>query len=502
MAIEPTIPELRLTAKTAQEIRAGMISQISNLTDRWTDYNDADQGIALLTIVSGLLDYMNLEVDRRASETTPTYVRQRPNGIRVFKTIGYQHQRKVPTPVTLRVELSAPATKPVPIYPFYFVGTATAPLQVTTRSSPALSFCTTELVIIPVGSQSVDIGALQGTPQKVTYVGTADPDQTFTLLSTDKVGEGALRVRVNGVWWEAVKSFVNSNQDSRHYVEETDEYDDVHIHFGDGVSGKIPTGTIEVFYLRTEGAAGSVFGTGRISNLITPLLDIDGGSVSGSVINIDNANGGEDEEDLFHIKKQAPREYAAQERAVTKRDLLAYSEGFPGVRQAAVLDINDVGVNSFAIDYFQIKIIIVPTTGTLPSAALKFRLQEYLEGLKAVPDDIEIIDPEYYPVIVSVDLYVKSGYNLGTVQANVEIAIIDFFQIAESPSGELEIGGEIEGLVFGQGVNIFDLANAILDVPGVASISSLTPEDSVTVDPYEIAILSDGSPIVNVLGVV
>jgi hypothetical protein len=351
------------------------------------------------------------------------------------------------------------------------------------------------------------VDVIQGTPVAAPVtVSTGQPNQSITFTATS-IAEGAIRVKVNGIFWEIVDNFINSNSTSRHVVEETDELGQVRLVFGDGVSGQIPSGNIEIFYVLTNGEDGNFSIRGRVSTFSTFPKYNDGSVISPAplVSNIEPSTGGEPEESLFHAKKQAPREYQAQQRAVTKKDFVAWAEGFPGIKQATCLDINDVGVNSFDIDYFEIKIPIVPTGLSLfPSAALKRSLQEYLNRLKAVPDNIEVVDPNYRQVDFSVDIFIRKSFvsQSATVISNVQSAIINYFSIAESPSAELAMFGETEGQLFGGSVSALFLQSLVQSTPGVASVVQITPSEDIQLGPFELPILSSGSPIVNIVGAV
>lgn len=508
---DPTIPAVRLTSKTANDIRNDLVSRIPTITDKWTNFNESELGMVLLTILSGMLETLSFELNFRAGETTRTHVRLRPDGVRLFSLIGYQFKRKAPARTTLRISLAAPATRSVYIWGY----TDPNRVEAKTNGAKAIPFTVAETTVIPPGSTQALVTALQGVRAVETFSPTADPNQIFSLSGVD-IGEGTLQIYVNSVPWTQVEHFVDSRPASRHVRVVTDEQLVTRLLFGDGVAGAIPVGPIEVIYLTTLGKAGKVVGKNRITSFSKSPTDVDGdvpldlnnNPVPMAVTNTEDATGGDDEEDLWKAKKQAPRQYAAQRRAVTHDDYVAWAEGFPGVRQAAAIDIRDVGVSTFDIDYHQIKIPIIPTDGVRPSAALKRDLQRHFERLKTVPDDVEVIDPTYVPVSIQVDFVLRKTYEnqSSVVKAAVISAIESFFDIATSPSEELKIGGEVEGMQFGTDVSFSRLLAAVQAVPGVYSISELAISNletgkDLTVHPYEIAILDVGSPIVNIVGV-
>lgn len=492
---DPIIPSVRLTSKTAQEIRNDLVSRIPTITDRWTDFNDADLGMILLTSLAGMLETAIFELNFRAGETTRTHVRLRPDGVRLFSLLGFFFHRKVAARTTIKISLASPAARSVRI-PSYLEDDY---LEVSTSGSKRTYFSPEKTVVIPVGSTQASVTALQGRRGQEIFTATSSPDQVFTLSGT-AIAEGTVAVLVEGSFWQIVEHFVESGPTSRHVQVVTDEYGVVRVLFGNGIFGSIPNGQVKVIYLETLGKQGNLVGKTRVTSLSRQLTDGDGNSVTATVTNTEDATGGDDEQTLWSAKKRVSRVYSAQQRAVVAEDIVGKAEAFPGIRQAAALSIEDVGPESFLIDYYEIRVPVIPTEGVRPSMALKKGLQDYLEKIKTVPDAIYVIDPEYVPVTVLADVVIRKGYDSSVVHASVVEAIESFFQIADSPSQELLLGGEVEGMQFGTDVSFSRLLATIQLVDGVYSVSKLTPSTDIVVDPFEIAILGDGSPVVNIVG--
>lgn len=496
-----SLAPIRLSeSRTAEGMMAEARALIPQMTPYWTYLGDADPDIAALRVLFRFLEWRSLELDMRAAETTLPFVQQRPNAVRLLRLIGYRFARSRAARTTLRFTLSSAQSRPVPLYAYWDPRAIVA----TIRASADVPFVLPAFATIPAGALYKDVDVIQGRPAKYgPHVLGATTSRVVTLPDKD-IAEGTILVAWNGQFWKVVYDWVESGPESLHALEETDENGVVTLTFGDGNTGAVPSGTLEVLYVRTLGAAGSGIGAGRSVSLSAVIADADGVPILPrvSVTSLTQVDGGEDEESVAHAKKQASLAWKAQKRAVTKPDLRAWVEGYPGVLQASAVDINDLGPESDLIDYYQIKVPVVPTTGTLPSAALKRGLQAFIDEIKDFSADVEVTDPVYVPVSISVDIYVKRGFTPQDVEAAVQTAIVTFMSAAESPAAELALTGEAPpGMMFGVSLRPELLGIAVQAVEGVAFVSTLSPEEEVSVDALSIAVLS-GTPVVNVLGTV
>lgn len=489
---------IRLTSSTEQELFEESIANVGNLTDKITNVNEATIMGAMLRIWSALLSTGLYHVSARAAEMTVDYVRQRANGVRVYRVIGYDMYRVSPARVNLEFTPAGGLTKTAAIRPYY-----DASPTIVFPTSASLPFCCTGYYRVLAGSlNTVTVPFVQGNPASRTFVATTAQDQEYTLQDAN-VAQGSIRVEVNGVLYSPVTGWHEASPDSLVYREFTDEDGLVHIQFGDGNFGQIPSGTITVYFFTTLGPQGNDINVGRITQLASAITDFDGGALSTTVTvtNPERSSGGTTAESLIHAKKNASRVYASKNRVVTEEDFLSQVESFPGIKQAAALGVEDFGEDNVIVSYFETQIPIIPDNGGLPSQALKTALNDYLNQIKIKADIVHVVDPEYTYVDVRVDIFVsKLGPANSVVKENVETAIEEFFTIAESPSADIRTVGRPSGLVFGERIFASRLIDAIQDVEGVVGIDYIEPSTTVSVEPTSIAVLANGSPIVNVVG--
>ena len=134
------------------------------------------------------------------------------------------------------------------------------------------------------------------------------------------------------------------------------------ISFGDGVFGNslINNQFIQITYLTTNGAASN----GANSFIFNGILQDDTGNAFTTVVDIvetpSNTSGGEEIESIKKIKKNAPKIYSSQQRAVTKEDYAALIRKiYPATSDVYVYG----GEEDLPPEYGTVKIVIKPNDG-------------------------------------------------------------------------------------------------------------------------------------------
>jgi hypothetical protein len=176
----------------------------------------------------------------------------------------------------------------------------------------------------------------EGTLKSYTFVvNSFDPTQKF-ILPSNKIDVDTLQVRVQesttnttglvNVWFKATDINGLNGESLAYFLQETED-GRFEIYFGDGILGKRPRNgnLISVQYVQTNGEeangctnftfAGSSSGNallmGNVASITPVLNDYNKQGVS---------YGGTTPESIDSIKYYAPRNYQAQERAVTEED--------------------------------------------------------------------------------------------------------------------------------------------------------------------------------------
>ena len=268
-----------------------------------------------------------------------------------------------------------------------------------------------------------NVKAHEGTLRSYTFVvNSFDPAQRFVLPSNN-IDIDTLRVRVRksttdttgliNIWSKATD--VNGlNGDSLVYFLQESEDENFEIYFGDGIVGKAleNSNVISVEYLLTNGESANnckIFT--YVSGVLAPYS-----ATSTTILDPSDSPtvsyGGTLPESIESIKYYAPRNYQAQERAVTVEDY----------KTILVREFND-SIDSFFVwggedseppAYGKVFISIKPKNGSKIGILEKIAIEKSILGKRnLVTIKPEIVDPDYiYLELDSVSSYDPAKTNL------------------------------------------------------------------------------------------
>jgi hypothetical protein len=176
--------------------------------------------------------------------------------------------------------------------------------------------------------------------------------------------------------------------------------------FGDGVLGqKLPNGAIvEVSYLTTSGPVSN----GVKSFVFSGVLENPGGvspnAVAVTINSVTPSAGGEDIESTRTIKKNAPKAYGTQDRAVTAQDYDAIVRRvYPATSDIIIFG----GEEQDPPAYGKVFIVLKPTDAAFLTSLTKSQIIEELEKYVIASVEPVIVDPS----ILYVELTSKVYYN-------------------------------------------------------------------------------------------
>jgi len=138
-----------------------------------------------------------------------------------------------------------------------------------------------------------------------------------------------VRVWVNQVQWQEVRSFFGQDRNAQIFLLREDEQGKTHVVFGDGVNGaRLPTGTNNVVASYRYGAGADAPAPDTLTVLLSPQPGLK------SVRNPLTPTGGADADSPARIRTLAPRSVMTFGRAVSLADYEAIAAGAPGGVQA------------------------------------------------------------------------------------------------------------------------------------------------------------------------
>lgn len=301
---------------------------------------------------------------------------------------------------------------------------------------------------------------------------TAEEGRTFSLEETGsglphqvvKIGmypviAGSQTVTVDGVAWKVTADFDASGPEDCHYFLNPSKGE---IYFGNGVNGAVPPldKIINIVY-RSGGNGGGQKG------------NIDADMVTGSLtdgITVTNpfpAYEGKDEETIDNAFIRFKKDLAISYTAVTEADYEYIVKQTPGLRVARVVafprDAKSGNENETVIIAIPYSFAKCP----VPSRSFKKAVCRYLDMHRLITTSIEVCDPDYIGISVTVRVKIKDGFESGQMKDRIKEALDDFL----SP---LDLDGSSDGWPFGRAVYRSEVNEVMEGVEGVDCVMGLS----------------------------
>jgi len=256
---------------------------------------------------------------------------------------------------------------------------------------------------------------------------TSDIDQRF-IIPNDSVDTTTLTVKVQESssdattkTWKLSTGLESLDSTSEVYFLQEVEGGRFEVYFGDGVLGKaIADGNIVIFdYINGNRDASNGATTFTLSGTI-------GGFSSATITTISNASGGTGLESISSIKYNAPRDYSAQDRAVTAEDYKTLVKGLYANAQSVQVY---GGEDAATPDYGKVYISIKAKSGSNLTVATKESIVTSLKSYAVASVTPVIIDPETTFITLVVNFKYNSGAttkDVTTLQTNVLTKIASY----------------------------------------------------------------------------
>ena len=256
---------------------------------------------------------------------------------------------------------------------------------------------------------------------------TSDIDQRF-IVPNDSVDTTTLTVKVQESSSDATTNtytlatgITELDATSKVYFLQEVEGGRFEVYFGDGVLGKaVADGNIVILdYINCNRDAPNGATTFSLSGTI-------GGFSSATVTTVSNASGGTGLESINSIKYNAPRDYTAQDRAVTTEDYKTLVKSLYANAQAVQVY---GGEDAATPDYGKVYISIKAKSGSNLTTATKDSIVTSLKKYAVASVTPVIIDPETTYITLVVNFKYNSGIttkDVTTLQTNVLTKIASY----------------------------------------------------------------------------
>ncbi len=295
------------------------------------------------------------------------------------------------------------------------------------------------------------------------------PHSSLAYLDTEPGGvtpvRSTLKISVAGFasLWNEQSDLIESADDAKHFIVETDEYLDSHIRFGNGRNGrKLPENAIITCdYQVGVGIDGNV-GADTVTGYDTVAL----AQVS-AIWNPFDITSGREPEPVAEILRRVPEAYRARQfRAVTLEDYARRAEELPGVAHAHAS-------YAWTGSWRTVRVAIDPRGTDVLVEPLRLKIAEHLEAVRLIGEDLEVRPARYVPLDIYMRLCAHPDFWPEHLRRALELEFSNGYT-ADGRTGFFHP----DNWTFGQSLHASQLIGRALSVRGVgrvllASISRL-----------------------------
>ena len=261
--------------------------------------------------------------------------------------------------------------------------------------------------------------------------------------------------------WEPKRDLLNSADNAKEFVVETETDGTAFIRFGNGIQGERPVaGTAFMATCRVgNGRAGNV-GAGSLVHLVSDEPAVMAAMKEGAKVwNPLPASGGTDPETLEEVRQLAPQAFRKQERAVTPADYEEFSKKCRPDIQHTATTLRWTG------SWKTVFLTVDRLNGKAVDAAFEADLRRKLEQYRLAGFDLEVDAP----LAVSLEIEIKICVHKNYFVSDVKAALLDVFSNRILPNGRKGVFHP-DNFSFGQPVYLSPLYAAAQAVPGVESL--------------------------------
>jgi len=436
----PNIFNLNYTNQDYWSMKSRLIDFTKQNFDKdFSDFVESSLGLMLIENWAFLADTLSFKMDQIANEVFIDTVTETENAFRLAKLVGFNPQPpiaasslwsgtitnilttdlEIPTPVSLEVGAgSGKGNIEIEIFP------------ADANNNPIFD----ENIIIPAGSLvNASLIGIEGVSRSQTYIATGAVGQSISLAEFPVIYD-SVRVYVDGVLWNQVSYFTDS-QPRREYRLEFDSEYKGYIVFGNNRAGLIPqSGSLATVEYRVGG--------GIIGNLVNNAMkkQIIANSkgllfpIPVSFSNYTKLQYGYDGDTIEDIRDKLPKWIRAQQRAVTGLDYKTISDQFVTPYQGKIgkstAVLRNYGCSGNIVDIY---VLALDGQDHLVEASeeLKLELNNRINELKMFTDFICIKNGVVVEVDVVIDIVINRFYKKfeNELRVKIEQRLNQFFSL-------------------------------------------------------------------------
>jgi predicted phage baseplate assembly protein len=455
------ISELPLTNVTADTIKQELVDRIKVFFPDWTDQQDSNNMIMLLEQMSALAEMEYTYINKMAREAFIQYALDPRNVAAHARGLGYTPRYQSPSVVQAHIVSSTPLVAATVIPAGTKFGTVIA----------GVMYETTEDVTMQAGTTVSDLVTLkQQESWYDDFSGTGDPTQQVNLNHTGVMPD-TIQVVVNGVSWDYVDNFIDSNSNSTVFTYLVNTDGTTTVIFGNGVTGKkVPASAAGRVYYKTGGGKSGAIGPKQLSSAVSEVRDTGNGALlSLTAVNDVAATHGADVENIDQIRKHAVANLRAPRVLLTTQDIEDAVSSLAGVQVCKAVNWELVP----SLPHYLVEVFVVPVGGGQPTQSLIDQVMSFITVTKPLVMGHKplVIGPTYKTMDFKIQVFAKNGYS----QVSVNNAVKQFLLNLFDPSTEPVWGFSPE---FGMGVYSSQISAMLQQVEGVRNLAILSPGDT------------------------
>ena len=392
--------------------------------DEFTDYDFEGAGMStLLDVLAYNTHYLGYNANMLANEMYLDSADLRSSVVSLAKQVGYTPTSATSSSAIVDVLINNASGSTL---------TMNAGTQFTTTvDGQSYAFVNKEDVsITPIDGvfKFSNLSIFEGSYLNYKYtVSTSDIDQRF-VIPNDGVDTSTLRIKVQESssdsttqTYKLATGITGLDSTSKVYFLQEIETGRFEVYFGDGVLGKaVADGNIIIMdYITCNRNAPNGATTFTLSGSI-------GGFSSATVTTVEGAANGSAKETIKSIKYNAPRDYTAQDRAVTADDYKVLVKTLYANAQAVQVY---GGEDAEVPDYGKVYISIKAKSGSNLTVATKASLVQQLKSYAVASVTPVIIDPETTFITLTTNFKFNSGAtvkDVSSLETNVLSSIINY----------------------------------------------------------------------------
>jgi len=356
--------------------------------EQFLDYDFEGSGLSvLLDVLSYVTHYQGIYNNLTANELFLDTAVKRSSLVSHAKSLGYVPRSRSAPVATVDITYANAVPNILPVGQVF----------TTKIGNKSYNFVNTD-AYTPVDGQTPniqDVEIREGVLKTITFV-TPDskPYQRFRIQD-DSIDTKTIKITVTespssnsgitDVWTLGTNAVTIAGDSLAYFIEE--DFDGAYsIGFGDGVIGKkLEAGNVvTVTYLQTKGAEANDAGSTDTTENPSFLYE------NNTVVVKSQAAGGSERESIASIRFNAPKAYAAQNRAITTSDYEALiNNNFSGFQSALVYG----GEFATPPEFGKVIVVLKPNTATLVPSSLKNSIESFLRNRCSVSITPEVKDP-------------------------------------------------------------------------------------------------------------